>query len=180
MLVTALQVEGARNLARVQLALGPRFNVFYGDNGQGKTNLIETVYVLATLRSFRTSRLADLVSLGGTRAQLAAGRIRPLGVTAAKRSPLLPDVPTLDEQGLKGFDMSTWTGLVAPADTPDAVLNRMSTETARVLAMPDVRQRINDLGMVPVGNSPEQFGAYIRSEFAKWENAVKLSGATVE
>lgn len=76
MLVTALQVEGARNLARVQLAPGPRFNVFYGDNGQGKTNLIETVYVLAALRSFRTSRLADLVSLGGSAAKLSARVVR--------------------------------------------------------------------------------------------------------
>ena len=114
------------------------------------------------------------------RAQLSAGKIRPLGVTQARRSPLLPDVPTLDEQGPKGFDMSAWTWLVAPAGTPDAVLNRMSAETVKALGMPDVRQRINDLGMVPVGNSPEQFGAYIRSEFVKWQNAVKVSGATAE
>ncbi|HVV83987.1 MAG TPA: DNA replication/repair protein RecF [Kofleriaceae bacterium] len=76
MRITALQVEGARNLARVQLTPGPRFNVFFGDNGQGKTNLIETVYVLATLRSFRTARLAELVALGGTKARLSARVVR--------------------------------------------------------------------------------------------------------
>lgn len=76
MRITALQVQGARNLARVQLEPGPRFNVFYGDNGQGKTNLIETVYVLATLRSFRTSRLAELVALGDHKASLAARVVR--------------------------------------------------------------------------------------------------------
>ena len=76
MRIAALQVEGARNLARVQLEPGPRFNVFYGDNGQGKTNLIETVYVLATLRSFRTARLAELVAIGGSRAALAARVVR--------------------------------------------------------------------------------------------------------
>jgi DNA replication and repair protein RecF len=76
MRITALQLEGARNLARVQLAPGPRFNVFFGDNGQGKTNLIETVYVLATLRSFRTSRLAELVALGASRTTLAARVVR--------------------------------------------------------------------------------------------------------
>ncbi len=76
MKITALQVEGARNLARVQLEPGPRFNVFHGDNGQGKTNLIETVYVLATLRSFRTARLAELVTLGGTRATMSARVVR--------------------------------------------------------------------------------------------------------
>ena len=72
MRIAALQVEGARNLARVQLEPGPRFNVFYGDNGQGKTNLIETVYVLATLRSFRTARLAEMVAIGGSKASLSA------------------------------------------------------------------------------------------------------------
>ena len=76
MRLTAVQLAGARNLARTQLALGPRFNVFHGDNGQGKTNLLETVYVLATLRSFRTSRLADLVALGGSKAELGARVVR--------------------------------------------------------------------------------------------------------
>lgn len=76
MKITALQVEGARNLARVQLEPGPRFNVFYGDNGKGKTNLVETVYVLATLRSFRTARLAELVTIGGTRAAMSARVVR--------------------------------------------------------------------------------------------------------
>ncbi len=76
MRITALQVEHARNLARVQIEPGPRFNVFFGDNGQGKTNLIETVYVLATLRSFRTARLGELVAIGGSKAALAARVVR--------------------------------------------------------------------------------------------------------
>jgi DNA replication and repair protein RecF len=76
MRITALQIEGARNLARVQLAPGPRFNVFFGDNGQGKTNLVETVYVLATLRSFRTARLAEIVELGGQKTTLSARVVR--------------------------------------------------------------------------------------------------------
>lgn len=76
MRIIALNVEGDRNLARVRLEPGPRFNVFYGDNGQGKTNLIEAVYVLATLRSFRTAKLAELVALGGTRATLSARVVR--------------------------------------------------------------------------------------------------------
>jgi tripartite-type tricarboxylate transporter receptor subunit TctC len=181
----------------VKLAREKPGELAYGTPGNGTTQHI----VMAMLASVTDTKLthvpykgsppalADVVagripllldSIAVTRAQLSAGKIRPLGVTQARRSPLLPDVPTLDEQGLKGFDMSTWTGLVAPAGTPEAVLNRMSAETVKVLGMPDVRQRINDLGMVPIGNSPEQFGAYIRSEFAKWQGAVKVSGATVE
>lgn len=181
----------------IKLARDKPGELTYGSPGNGTTAHI----VMAMLASVTDTKLthvpykgsppavADLVagriavlvdSIAVTRAQLSAGKIRALGVTAAKRSPLLPDVPTLDEQGFKGFDMSTWTGFVAPAGTPDAVLNRMSAETVKVLGMPDVRQRINDLGMVPVGNSPDQFSAYIRSEFAKWGNAVKVSGATVE
>jgi len=181
----------------IKLAREKQGELTYGSPGNGTTAHI-VMAMLASVTDVKLTHvpykgsppaLADLVagriavlvdSIAVTRAQLAAGKIRPLGVTAARRSPLLPDVPTLDEQGLKGFDMSTWTGLVAPAGTSDAVLNRLSAETVKVLGMAEVRQRINDLGMVPVGNSPEQFGAYIRSEFVKWRNAVKVSGATVE
>jgi tripartite-type tricarboxylate transporter receptor subunit TctC len=181
----------------IKLAREKQGELTYGSPGNGTTAHI-VMAMLASVTDVKLTHvpykgsppaLADLVagriavlvdSIAVTRAQLSAGKIRALGVTAAKRSPLLPDVPTLDEQGLKGFDMSTWTGLVAPAGTPDAVVNRLSAETVRVLGMAEVRHRINDLGMVPVGNSPEQFGAYIRSEFVKWENAVKVSGATVE
>lgn len=181
----------------VKLAREKPGELAYGTPGNGTTQHI-VMAMLASVTDIKLTHvpykgsppaLADVVagrvpllldSIAVTRAQLSAGKIRPLGVTQARRSPLLPDVPTLDEQGLKGFDMSTWTGLVAPAGTPDTVLNRMSAETVKVLGMPDVRQRINDLGMVPIGNSPEQFGAYVRSEFAKWQSAVKVSGATVE
>lgn len=181
----------------IKLARQKPGEVTYGSPGNGTTSHI-VMSMFASLTDTRLTHvpykgsgpaLADLVagriavlvdSVAVTKTQLANAKIRPLAVTAARRSTLLPDVPTLDEQGLKGFDMSTWTGLVAPAGTPEAILQRMNAETVKVLRMPEVRKRINDLGMVPVGDSPEHFGAYIRAEFAKWKKAVKVSGAKVD
>ena len=111
---------------------------------------------------------------------LKAGTIRAIGVFSIKRSHFLPDVPTLDEQGVKGFDMDTWTGLVAPSGTPPAILDRMNSEVVKALRTPEAQQRLNELGFVGVGNSREQFGAYIKSELAKWAAAVKISGARIE
>ena len=181
----------------IKLAREKQGGLIYGSPGNGTTSHVVMAMLAsqtqmqlthvpykgsaAALTDLVAGRIAILVdSIAVTKAQLAAGKIRAIGVTGGKRSPLLPDVATLDEQGLKGFDMSTWTGLVAPVGTPQAIISRMNAETVKVLRMPEVSQRIHELGMVPVGDSAEHFGAYIRDEFAKWQNAVRVSGARVE
>jgi tripartite-type tricarboxylate transporter receptor subunit TctC len=108
-------------------------------------------------------------------AQIRTGRLRALGYAAPKRTPLLPDVPTFDEAGMKGFEASSWFGMVAPAKTPRPVVNRLAQEIGKALHEPDVQNRFSDLGAVLVGNTPEEFGAYIRAETKKWHAVVKAA-----
>ena len=109
-----------------------------------------------------------------------AGQVRALGVTSMQRSPFLPAVPTLEEQGVKGFNVIAWAGLVAPAKTPLQILDRLNSEVVRMLKTSEVQKRFQDLSMVPIGNTREQFGAFLKTELATWGKAVKLSGANVE
>ncbi|MFN9772352.1 MAG: Bug family tripartite tricarboxylate transporter substrate binding protein [Burkholderiales bacterium] len=100
-------------------------------------------------------------------------RLIPVAVTSAKRSPSLPDVPTVEELGVPGFSVSSWYGLLAPAKTPKAIVNRLQQEIAAVLAMPDIRDRYLAAAFDPVGNTPEEFAAQIRADYARWGQVVK-------
>ncbi|MGB9368514.1 MAG: tripartite tricarboxylate transporter substrate binding protein [Xanthobacteraceae bacterium] len=108
------------------------------------------------------------------------GLVRPLAVTTLKRSAVLPDVPTIDELGIRGFDATTWHGLVAPAATPPEIIAALHRATATALADPDVRRALGDLGVDIVGSSPAEFTAYIKSEIPKWSAVVKAAGARLE
>lgn len=108
------------------------------------------------------------------------GRLRPLGVTSARRAALMPDVPAIAESGLKGYETGTWHGVLAPVATPRAIVLQLSSEIVRILNMPDVREKLIGQGLDPVGDTPEQFGAYIRAEIAKWAKVVAASGARPE
>jgi tripartite-type tricarboxylate transporter receptor subunit TctC len=105
--------------------------------------------------------------------QVKAGKIRALAVSTMHRSPAVPDVPTVAEAGVTGYDSGAWFGLVAPATTPNDIVNKLSRETARILKLPDVSARLSDLGAEPVGGTPEQFSAHIKSEIAKWAKVIK-------
>jgi len=107
-------------------------------------------------------------------------KVRALAVTTPKRTALLPDLPTVDELGLKGFDATTWHGLVAPAGTPKEVIDTLSFALTTALKDPATQKALFDLGVDVVGNSPKEFEAYIKSEIPKWTAVVKASGANVE
>jgi tripartite-type tricarboxylate transporter receptor subunit TctC len=109
-----------------------------------------------------------------------AKKLRALGVTSARRSPLMRDVPAIAEAGLKGYETSTWHGILAPAATPADIVAKLNAEIARTLAHPAVRERLVGQGLDPVGGTPEQFGAYLKSEISKWAVVVKASGARPE
>jgi tripartite-type tricarboxylate transporter receptor subunit TctC len=111
---------------------------------------------------------------------LKSGRIKGIAVTTAKRSALLPDMPTISEAGLDGFDANNWYGLVVPAKTPRAIIDQLNAEVTKVLNMPDVKTTLFNQGLDPAPGTPEQFGAYIRSERAKWAKVIKESGAKAE
>ncbi len=109
-----------------------------------------------------------------------AGRLRAIAITSAQRSPLLPNVPTMAESGLPGFDVQSWFGLAAPAGTPRPVIERLNAELNKVLNAPDVRQRLQEMAATPVPGTPEQMRSFAQSETQRWREVVKASGAKAE
>ncbi len=105
--------------------------------------------------------------------QVKAGKIRARAVSPARRVAAVPDLPTIAEAGVPGYDSGAWFGLLAPAGTPKAIVDKLSAETARILKLPDVSKRISEQGAEPVGGTPEQFTALIRSEITKWAKVIK-------
>ena len=111
---------------------------------------------------------------------IKAGKLRALAVTTAKRSSALPDVPTLEEAGLKGFNIGTWFGVLAPAATPKDILVRLNTEMVKVIQSPDFRKRMAEIGAEPIGNSADQMAAQIKSETEKFAKLVKDAKVVIE
>ena len=109
-----------------------------------------------------------------------AGKLRALAVTTAKRSPVAPDVPTLAEAGLAGYEIGSWQGVFAPAGTPSVIVRRLNAEIVRIINMPDVRKKLLDLGAEPVGDSAEDFATFVKAEVGKWGDVVRKSGAKVD
>ena len=109
-----------------------------------------------------------------------SGRLIPLGVTSLKRNAALPEVPSIAEAGVAGYEAIEWNGVVAPAGTPQAVIARVHQAIAKALSVSEVRERILALGADPVGSSPDEFGAFIRKEIATWSKVIKEVGITVE
>ena len=119
-------------------------------------------------------------TIPGVLAQVKAGRLRPLGVAIPKRSPFMPDVPTVAEQGYPGFGSVGWIGLGAPARTPVAILDKLNGEIRKMLDAPEVRRKFEDLAFVPVGDSRLQFAAFVKAEIVKWTKVAKDSGAKAD
>jgi tripartite-type tricarboxylate transporter receptor subunit TctC len=119
-------------------------------------------------------------SLNSITPHARSGRVRGLAVTGAKRSPALPELPTVAEAGVPGFEATTWNGIVAPAAVPAAIVARLNAEINQALVTPALREKFAAIGAEPAGGTPEQFAALIRSEYAKWGDVVKRSGAKVD
>ena len=109
--------------------------------------------------------------------QIKSSRIKGIAVTTLKRSQLVPDIPTISEAGLKGFDANNWYGLLVPANTPRPIIDRLNKETARILNTQEIKTLLFNQGLDVAPGTPEQFGAYIKSERAKWAKVIKASGA---
>lgn len=104
------------------------------------------------------------------------GRLKALAVTTTRRSSTFPDLPTVSESGARGFDVAAWFGLVAPKSTPKAVVSKIQAEVVRILALPEVRQKLGTMGLEPVGNSPEEFAAQIKADTQTWSKVVAKAG----
>jgi len=111
---------------------------------------------------------------------LKSGRVKGLGLSSSVRSPAVPEVPTFIESGLEGMVVNTWVGILAPAKTPRPIVDRLQREIAAVLKEPDVRERYAVLGIDPVGNTPDEYGAQIRADLALWGPIVKRAGIRIE
>jgi tripartite-type tricarboxylate transporter receptor subunit TctC len=105
-----------------------------------------------------------------------AGKLRALAVTGAQRSPMVPDIPTIAESGVPGYDVTSWYGLMVPAGTPKEIIARLHAAAVSALGHPEVKKRFATTDLEPAGSTPEQFGAYLRSEVAKWAKVIKESG----
>lgn len=111
---------------------------------------------------------------------IKAGKLRALAVTTAKRSPALPDVPTLDESGLKGFNFGTWFGILAPANTPRDVVVRLNAEIVKIVNAPDFKKKMEDIGAEPIGNTPEQMAKQIKDDTERFAKLVKDAGVSID
>ena len=116
----------------------------------------------------------------GALPHVRSGKLKALAAGSLKRSAAMPELATVAEQGIPGFDGVAWIAFAAPAGTPKPIVDRLHAETVKILALPEIRERLVSLGTEPVGNTPEEFSAYLRSEIAKWGKVVKESGAKVD
>ncbi|MDB5876958.1 MAG: hypothetical protein JWQ41_372 [Variovorax sp.] len=190
-LVVNAALTPAKNVAElVALAKAAPEKLAYGSNGNGTAqHLIGTQFQASTGTTllhvpYKGSGPLTTDLLGGQVAMsfdtitpvlqhIKGGKLRPLAVTTAKRSSVLPDVPTLQEAGLKDFDIGTWFGVLAPAATPKDVVARLSAETAKIVASPDFAQRMEAIGAEPIGGTPDQMAKRIDDETVKFAKLVK-------
>ena len=133
--------------------------------------------------------LADLVggqiqfmleNIPSTLPYVKAGKLRALALTDLRRSQVLPDLPTLDESGLKGYQIVGWNGLFLPAGTPPAIVDKLHIEVVKALALADVKERLAKMGFEGVGDTPQHFAAFVQAEIAKWAKVVKDANIKVE
>ena len=141
---------------------------YKGGSGQMVTDLVAGHVQLAS------------IGLPPSLEYVKAGRLRALAVTSTKRSPLLPEVPTVSEAGLPGFDVTSWYGIFAPAALPRSLVTKVNGDISAVLEAPDLRERLQRMDAEPSPQSPEDFARFVREEIAKWAKVVKASGATAD
>ncbi|MDB5414161.1 MAG: hypothetical protein JWR10_2496, partial [Rubritepida sp.] len=119
-------------------------------------------------------------NLNGVTALIQQRQVRPLAITSLERWPSAPDIPTFNEQGVPGYEISGWSGLVAPAATPPAIIERLHTSVRNALRQPLLMQRLDELGLLAIGDTPAEFGTVIAQDLTKWREVVRASGATVD
>lgn len=192
MFVVVPQSSGPRSLSDL-IALAKSRSINYASAGEGSPEHIAAELLKSMAKIPMThvpykgggpsviALIAGEIQVGFNTApvavpQIKGGKIRALAVTSAKRNPALPDVPSVAEAGVPGYDMILWYGAVAPAGTPPVAVNRLNAEINKAIKQPDVQQRLASLGADPLGGSAAEFGRYIKSEIAKYTKVVREAG----
>jgi tripartite-type tricarboxylate transporter receptor subunit TctC len=190
-----LPVKSVQEL--IALAKSKPGKLTYGSSGVGGTSHLSGALfcVLANIEMTHVPyrggepAMADVVGgqidmLFSTRLQsrglVDAGKLRPLAVTTRKRSPATPELPTMQEAGVPGYEVAGWYGMVAPAGTPPAIINRLNREVVRIVRLPDVTEKMAADGSEPVGSSPAEFAAHIKAEVEKWRDLIQKTGIKTE
>jgi len=109
-------------------------------------------------------------------AHVQAGRLRAVGVTTPRRSPVVPDVPTIAEAGVPGYDVTVWYGIFVTGGTPRPIVARLNADFVKAINVPDVRRQLTAMGLEPIGNSSEEFNKTVRSEFKRWGDVIRRAG----
>jgi tripartite-type tricarboxylate transporter receptor subunit TctC len=123
---------------------------------------------------------ASLATVASVIAHIKAGRLRAIGVTSAQRSGVLPDVPTIAEAGVPGYEMSPWIGVFAPAGTPKAVVDKLDTEIGKALKLPEVAASLSAQALDPWSSTPEEFAVRLKNDYDKYAQLIKLTGARID
>jgi len=167
---------GQLNVATTGAGIFLASQLFQGMTGVKMTNVTyrSTPFALTALVSGEVS--VGFPSTSAAFPHVTSAKLRGLAVTSARRSPITPDVPTIAEAGVPGYEASAWYGLMVPARTPPEIISRLHAESVKALNRPDVKERLGATGLEPIGSTPEQFGAHIRSEIEKWGKIVKATG----
>jgi tripartite-type tricarboxylate transporter receptor subunit TctC len=191
----SLPVKTPRDIVTLAKSKPDQFT--YGSSGNGAINHLAGAFFASLTGSplthvpYKGGGPAVISLLSGETALLFAtipssvqhfktGKLRALGVSSLKRNVALPDIPTIAEAAVPGFEANEWNGALVPAGTPRAVIDRLYQAVAKSIAIPEVRERIIALGAEPVGNTPEEFGAFIRREFSVWAKIIREVGIKVE
>ena len=181
----------------IALAKSNPGKMHYGSGGPGTTQHLsgELFNVLGGVKivhvSYKSSAQMTIDTIGGqidlifhnapvVQPHVKSGKLRGIAVTSAKRLSSVPELPTMIEAGMPGFEVTAWFGLLAPTGTPQAVLSKIHADTVRALNTPDVREKFQTQAAEPGGNKPEEFAAFIQSEITKWAKVIKASGAKID
>lgn len=195
MLHPSIPAASVRDLIALAKASPGQLN--FGSSGNGSSHhlageLFDSMAGVKMTHVPYKGTAAALVDLLGGRIQLTfdtlpsampyvkGGKLKPIAVTSAKRTRSLPDLPTIAESGVPGYEVTSWYGLLAPAGTPPEVVKKLNADFVRAIRIPEVTDKMVEAGAEPVGNSPEQFAEFIRSELKKWAVVVQGSGARVD
>jgi tripartite-type tricarboxylate transporter receptor subunit TctC len=187
----SLPVKSVREL--IELAKSRPGEILYSSSGTGSSDHMATelfsymagVKMVHVPYKGGPQALSDVIAgqvvmiitgLPAALPQVRAGKVRAIGVTTARRTPVAPEIPTVAEAGVPGYEHTLWNAMFAPVKTPAAVVSRISEDLARVVRLPDVQERFNTLGIEPVGSSPQQFDRFFRAEVEKWAKVVKATG----